>query len=209
MINFENLDKNKTYLGLQYGTSLIAKQIKRFSKCYAPDSENIPTHVLALVYRLGEWWVYESHAKGFKELGVPAGVRRYKLSVWQQIEKNTQNQFKAIPFDVDFKELENYIGMPYGVGDIRNLLKAAIFHNNGKQKDRQGLICSEYIALCASYVPEFYNLPAYCITPAHFEDYIQKHPCECEIVSKPECTCKKGRRKRGKSEIMEALKSEQ
>lgn len=206
MIDFEKLDKNKTYLGLQYGTSLIAKQIKRFSKCYAPDSKEIPTHVLAFVYRLGEWWIYESHADANKDLGVPSGVRRYKLSVWLEIEKNTQNQFKAVPFDIDFKKLENYIGQPYGVGDIRNLLKAAIFHNNGKQKDRKGLICSEYIALCAPYVPEFYNLPAYCITPAHFEDYLLKHPCECQIEYKPECTCKRGRRKRGNSENMEDAK---
>ena len=74
MIDFEKLDKNKTYLGLQYGTSLIAKQIKRFSKDYAPDSKEIPTHVLAFVYRLGEWWIYESHADTNKDLGVPSGV---------------------------------------------------------------------------------------------------------------------------------------
>lgn len=205
MIDFEQLDKRKTYLGLQYGTSLIAKQIKRFSRSYAPDSKEIPTHVLAFVYRLGEWWIYESHADGHKDLGVPAGVRRYKLDVWLKIEKNTQNQFKAIPFDIDFKTLEHYIGQPYGVGDIRSLLKAAIFHNNGKQKDRKGLICSEYIALCAPYVPEFYNLPAYCITPAHFQDYIEKHPQEGEIDFKPECQKKKGRGKRAEK----AVKSEQ
>lgn len=197
MIDFEKLDKHKTYLGLQYGTSLIAKQIRRFSKDYAPDSKEIPTHVLAFVYRLGEWWIYESHSDGNKDLGVPAGVRRYKLSVWLEIEKNTQNQFKAVPFDFDFKTLEHYIGQPYGVGDIRSLLKAAIFHSNGKQKDRKGLICSEYLALCAPCVAEFYNLPAYCITPAHFQDYIEKNPREDGIDYKPEC---KKRKKHAKSE---------
>lgn len=58
-------------------TSLIAKKIRKYSKSYAPNSKVIPTHVFALVFRLGEWWVYESHAKGFKKLGVPEGVRRY------------------------------------------------------------------------------------------------------------------------------------
>lgn len=193
MIDFEKLDKRKTYLGLQYGTSLIAKQIKRFSKCYAPDSKEIPTHVLAFVYRLGEWWIYESHADGDKDLGVPSGVRRYKLSVWLQIEKNTQNQFKAVPFKINFKSLEHYIGLSYGTGDIKELLKAALFHSNGKQKDRKGLICSEYIALCAPYIQEFYNLPAYCITPAHFEDYLTKNPVEPEIDHKAEV------KKKGKS----------
>lgn len=196
MIDFEQLDKHKTYLGLQYGTSFIANKIRSFSKEYAPDSKEIPTHVLAFVYRLGDWWIYESHAKGDKKLGVPAGVRRYKLAVWLEIENNTQEQFKAVPFNFDFKALENYIGHPYGMGDIRSLLKAAIFHSNGKQKNRDGFICSEYLALCAPKVPEFYNLPEYCITPAHFQDYIDKHPAEGVIDYKPECKkCKHKKRK--------------
>ena len=81
MIDFTTLDKTKTYLGLQYGTSLIAQEIKRYSKCYAPNSEDIPTHVLALVYREKagkDWWIYESHTDSHKNLGIPSGVRRYK-----------------------------------------------------------------------------------------------------------------------------------
>ena len=176
MIDFSKLDKSRTYLGLHYGTGLVSKEIRKFSKCYAPDSKDIPTHVFALVYRLGEWWIYESHMKGHSDLGVPSGVRRYKASVWKEIEADSQNEFIAVPMDMDYKQLENYVGFIYGVGDIKSLFKAAITHSNGKQKDRKGYICSEYIALCAPYVASAYNLPAYCITPAHFQDYIDKHP---------------------------------
>lgn len=172
MINFELLDKRRIYLGLQYGTSLIAKEIRRFSEDYAPNSKQIPTHVLAFVFRLGEWWIYESHANAYPKLGVPAGVHRCRAEVWQKIEENKLNEFKAVPFDIDFKKLEYYVGQPYGVGDIKSLLRAAIFNNNGKQKDRPGLICSEYIALCAPIICEHYDLPAHCITPAHFQNYI-------------------------------------
>lgn len=174
MIDFEKLDKRRIYLGLQYGEGLISKKIRKYSKCYAPNSERIPTHVLAFVYKLGEWWVYESHANGFKKLGIPAGVRRYTVEKWKIAEKKTQEQFVAVPLKIKFKELEKYIGLTYGVGDIRNLLKAALFHNNGKQKDREGLICSEYISLCFPDICKAYNLPAWCITPAHFQDYIDK-----------------------------------
>ena len=66
MINFEELDKKQKYIGLQYGSSLIANKIRKYSKCYAPNSKEIPTHVLAFVFRLGEWWIYESHADGHK-----------------------------------------------------------------------------------------------------------------------------------------------
>ena len=175
MIDFEKLDKHKIYLGLQYGKSLISKEIRKFSKCYAPNSKDIPTHVFAIVYRLDNWWIYESHLKGHSDYGVPSGVRRYKLDVWLQIEKKSQEEFVAVPLDMDFKLLEHYIGFGYGVGDIKSLFKAAIFHTNGKQKDRKGYICSEYLALCAPYVAEAYKLPAYCITPAHFQDYAENH----------------------------------
>lgn len=172
MIDFEKLDKRRIYLGLQYGEGFISKKIRKYSKCYAPKSAKVPTHVLAFVFKLGEWWVYESHATGFKKLGVPAGVRRYTVEKWKIAEEHAQEQFVAVPLKIKFKDLEKYIGQEYGGGDIRNLLKAALFHSNGKQKDRDGLICSEYIALCFNPICKYYDLPAWCITPAHFQDYI-------------------------------------
>ena len=32
MFNFDNLDKRRTYIGLQYGMSFIAKQINKYIK---------------------------------------------------------------------------------------------------------------------------------------------------------------------------------
>ena len=173
----EKLDKTKTYLGLQYGTSLIAKKIKKYSKCYAPDSDNIPTHVLAIVYRENAgntWWIYESHADAHKKLGIPAGVRRFKKDKWLEVEKDTQNEFECVELDLNFETLEEHIGEQYGTGDIAALMRAAILNRNGKQKDRNGLICSEYIALAYPKICEYYDLPPHCITPAHFQEYIDK-----------------------------------
>jgi len=176
MFDFEILDKKKTYVGLQYGTSFIAKQIKKYSKEYAPDSKDIPTHVMGLKYRYGTWWIFESHAKGFKNLGIPAGVRRIKRELWEKVEAT--DEFCVYPLKLSIKSLENYIGLPYGVGDIKSLMRASIFHNNGKQKDRDGLICSEYIALCNKDICKYYDLPAHCITPAHFQNYFDKNGIE-------------------------------
>ena len=61
-------------------------KIKRFSKEYCPNAEEIPTHVAMAVFRLGSWWIYESHAKAQKEFGIPSGVRRYKLEKWLKVE---------------------------------------------------------------------------------------------------------------------------
>ena len=170
MIN--KLDPQKTYIALQYGTSRIAKKIKKYTKIYCPESTEVPTHILALVFRLGDWWIYESHLKGNKKLGIPSGVRRYKLSIW--LKKENVAEYKFYPIKVSLKKLEEYVGQPYGTGDIASLLLSALLHNNGKQKDREGLICSEYIALCIPAVCKYLSLPAWCITPAHFKRYFDE-----------------------------------
>lgn len=172
MIDIEVLDKSKTYIGLQYGNSRIAKKIKKYTRYYCPNSKDVPTHILALVYRLGEWWVYESHLKGNKKLGIPSGVRRYKFDIW--LKKENPDEYKFYPLKVSLKKLEEYIGLPYGTGDIVSLLMSALLHNNGKQNDREGLICSEYIALCIPAVCKYLSLPAWCITPAHFQRYFDE-----------------------------------
>lgn len=179
MIDFENLDKKIIYLGLQYGVkSFIAKQIRKYSKCYCPNSKEVPTHALAFSFENSDWWVYESHAKGNKKLGIPAGVRRYKVKKWLELEKENLKEFKAYPLDIDRNALEEYIGYPYGLGDIKSLMLACIKHSNGKQKDKDGYICSEYIALAYPKICEFYELPAWCITPAHFKDYLDRYSIE-------------------------------
>lgn len=172
MIDFDSLDKNKTYIGLQYGEGFISKKIRKYSKRYAKNSERIPTHVLAFVYENDGWKIYESHARGFKNLEIAAGVRRMTLEQWQKAEAETLDQFIAVEMPLNLDVMKKHLGEAYSLGDIRSLFLAAIFHRNGKQKDRDGLICSEYMALCYPPICEKYNLPPWCITPAHFQDYI-------------------------------------
>lgn len=176
MIQFDELDKEKTYIGLQYGTSKLAQKIVKYSKQYAPDSPDIPTHVFAIVYRheLKEWWIYESHLKENKELGFPSGVRRYSLKKWLKSEIRNLHQFEAYPFNFDRYILEDLVGFKYGTGSIASLMLAAIKKNNGKQKDRKGYICSEYLACCNPNICAFFELPVWCITPAHFQQYLIK-----------------------------------
>ena len=170
VVSFKNLDKEKTYVGLQYGDSLISKQIIKLTKPFAPNSEVIPSHVFGLVYRFNSWWIFESHAKGNRKLGVVDGVRRCKKSIWDKIE--TKNNFKIYEMELSIPKLEDYIGQQYGLGDIESLMKACLTNKNGKQKDREGIICSEYMALCHNKICDFYDLPPHCITPAHFQNYV-------------------------------------
>lgn len=174
MIDFTILDKKKTYIGLEYGTGFIAKQIIKFSKIYAPKSGKIPSHVFALVHRYGHWWIYESHADRVAKYNVPAGVRKIKANIWLEIENKHLDRFKAKELKLNRKELEIHLGEKYGMGDIRSLCMAGLRKNNGKQSDHEGLICSEYIALAHPQIQAYYNLPAWCITPAHWQNYLEE-----------------------------------
>ena len=173
MIDFNSLNPKKTYLGLQYGKSFVAKKIVKYSKIYAPNSEKIPTHVFALIFCYGNWRIYESHLKAYKKQGVPSGVRRYKSAKWLEIEQNNLNEFEAVEYHFSRKLLEEFIGQSYGLGDIKALMGAALLKNNGEQKDRQGLICSEYLALAdKGQICNFSGLKPHCITPAHFQNFL-------------------------------------
>ena len=168
----KGLNKKRTYILLEYGTGFIARQIRRFSKEYCSESDKVPTHVAMLRYNLDKWWVYEAHAKANKKFGIPSGVRRYTSDKWLQVEDI--NKFEIYPLSLDIKAMEEHIGESYSLGDIKELMHAAIHNSNGQQKNRQGLICSEYFALCHRNICSYYNLPPHCITPAHIKNYVDK-----------------------------------
>ena len=176
MIFFGELDKNKTYIGLQYGNSAIAKKIIKYTRQYAPNSQDIPTHVFAIIYRheLGDWWIYESHIKENKELGFPSGVRRYSAKKWKKAEIKNIHQFEAYPFPFDRYYLEDFVGFRYGTGSIASLMLAGIKKKNGSQKNRAGYICSEYLACCNPNISTYFELPVWCITPAHYQRYLEE-----------------------------------
>ena len=177
---FENFDKTKTYIGLQFGTSLIAKKIAKYSKIYCPGVDKVPTHIIALAYVYGEWTIYESTHTARLEYGLNSGVRHYKQEKFLKLENI--NEYKFYQLDVSVPVLDELLGEQYAMATIKDLMLAAIHKNNGKQKDRQGYICSEYIAKAFYPILEYFMLPSYCITPAHFYKYILDNGIqECKI----------------------------
>lgn len=169
---FDNFDKTKTYIGLQFGTSLIAKRIATYSKIYCPHTNKVPTHIIALVYRLGDWFIYESTHTARLELGLNSGCRHYKQEKFKLVEKDAIDEYKFYQVDLDFKPLDELLGEQYAMKSIKDLMLAGIHKNNGSQKDRQGYICSEYIAKAFKPITEYFNLPEWCITPAHWYKYV-------------------------------------
>lgn len=171
-IILDNLDKRRSYVCLETGTSAISRQIQRLTKQFVDEGlrDKVPSHIFMLVYEKPDWVIYESHMKGIKEYGIPAGVRSYKASL--PFVEEVLRRSVGFPLRINRKLAKKYLGSPYGVRDILELTKVCITHKNGTQVDKPGLICSEYAALCYPKIMKDLNLPAHAITPAHWLGYL-------------------------------------
>lgn len=172
-IILDNLDKRKSYVCLETGTSAISRQIQRLTKQFVGEElrNNIPSHVFMLVYEKPYWVIYESHMSPRKSYDIPSGVRRY--SAMYPFVLNVLQRSWAFPVKINRTIMRSHLGEPYGVKDILELAKVCLItHDNGSQVDKPGLICSEYAALCYPKIMKDLNLPAHCITPAHWLGYL-------------------------------------
>ena len=171
-IELAKLDKRRTYIVLEYGTSTISKLIQKFTEEFGPGNRRVPSHVLALVYEDNCWRVYESHMKSELDGEIPSGVRTYTIDKLKQVFPQTY--YKGVVYQVRLnkRKLKDFLGQPYGVGDIASLMRASILNRNGKQADRRGIICSEYLAKCCKKICLYFDLKPHCITPAHWLRYL-------------------------------------
>lgn len=172
-IILENLDKRRSYVCLETGTSAISRQIQRLTRQFVEDGlkDKVPSHIFMLVYEKPYWVIYESHMKGIKEYDIPSGVRSYKASL--PFVADVLNRSVSFPLRINKKLAKKYLGSPYGVRDILELAKVCLItHDNGEQPDREGLICSEYAALCYPKIVKDLGLQPHCITPGHWLQYL-------------------------------------
>ena len=172
-IILENLDKRRSYLCLETGRSAISRQIQKLTKQFVSEElqDKIPSHVFMLVYEKPDWVIYESHMSPIKYLEIPSGVRRYQAMY--PFVLDVLQRSSAFPVKLNRATMRKHLGEPYGVKDIFELAKVCLItHNNGTQPDREGLICSEYAALCYPKITKDLGLPPHCITPAHWLGYL-------------------------------------
>lgn len=172
VVNIDLLDKRRTYIVLEYGKGAISKMIAKLTKDYCKGASRVPSHVLALVYEDKVWRIYESHMRGNEEYNIPSGVRTYTYKVFAKAFPDTIKNSEVYPCRFNKKKLKNLLGQPYGIGDIANLLRVSLTNKNGTQKDRKGIICSEYLALCHAPIRRWLKLKSHCITPAHWLRYL-------------------------------------
>ena len=168
------------YVGLQFGKSLIAKKINSLTKVYYPDVKERATHVIALIYHNRKFFVYESTIASNAKYGLNSGARHYTFRKFLELENIDEYVFYPIGFDLEV--LDERLGEQYAFASIKDLMLAGVFNKNGKQKDRTGVICSEYLALAYKDICKYFNLPAYCITPAHWQRYCEEKTLEKVLI---------------------------
>lgn len=143
MIDVESLDKNKTYVGYQVGTSKISRAIQHMSRKETdiPERE-IASHVFALAYRDGEWHIFEAHANW-------DGCMKLPFKQWEALNKK-DSTFYCVERPLNVDVLEFYANKLFNPGyskiEIIDLAINQIAKNLVFQKDNPGMICSEYIA---------------------------------------------------------------
>jgi hypothetical protein len=123
---------------------------------------------------LGDWWCYESHLVGNKKLHIFPGVRHYDRERFLMHEAKHLHEFELYPVKLDLVNLETLLGAKYGLKDVNGQLWASVFHNNGRQKNRTGVYCTEYLALAFKPIMQYFGLPAHCIPPVLFARYFKE-----------------------------------
>lgn len=171
IIDFAKLDKQKTYLGLQYENSVSAKVIRLFTQHFCPKKE-IPCHVFCLANQDGEWIIYQSCYRENPQLGTKSGSNKAKALDWAKSKRNHEKTTEVFEMPMDVSKLEKNLGKFYGIIDIFKLGCSIIL--GGKGKNNSGVVCSEYIAFGFDKICDFYKKPAWLITPAHFKNYVER-----------------------------------
>ena len=135
------ITKHDTGLLFCFGTSLISRIIQ--AKTKLNNKEVVPSHV-AIIYQGKFLYESTSQAQEYKNKTIPAGVRRYLLTDFYNIEKDKGTKYYFFPCDIYEHELEYYVHYPYGKDLILDFLLT-----NGSDGVSDGLICSQYANKCS------------------------------------------------------------
>ena len=91
------ITKNDTGLLFCFGTSLISRIIQ--AKTKLNNKEVVPSHV-AIIYQGRFLYESTSQPQEYKNKTIPAGVRRYLLTDFYNIEKDKGTKYFFFPCDI-------------------------------------------------------------------------------------------------------------
>lgn len=167
MINIEELDTQKTYVGYQVGTGFVAGLIQKLSKKETKiPTKKIASHIFSLVYLDNDWYVFEAHLKW-------KGCKKILFSEWIKKEIPEQNFVAERVLDVGV--LEYYANSLFNPGySVAQITEDALKEITSKDfwNDSPGMVCSEYIANADKdfKISYDYELKFSRIKPVHWQN---------------------------------------
>lgn len=171
--NTKFLDKRCTYVGIEVGTTRIARIIQRVGlrKYRKMPAKQIASYILALRNKKGVWYVWEGHFAW-------GGIKEYPLKEYFEI--NEKNEKKEKKLHLYSYPLSRY-AMDYWLANNPGYSATNLFLIAGeriaglKLPDTKGVVCSGAIAHCDYRVCNEMGLQIDDIMPVDYQMYFNRY----------------------------------
>lgn len=166
MIAVTKLNKSKTYVCCEVGTSWISHIIQRMSKKLYKKAiaSNIASHVFALRYKNNKWMIWENHLKW-------GSIKEYPL---KDFEMGSSKDILVYEYPLNTDSMDYWLNNNPGYSVV-NLFEIAEERLIGLTlPDTKGWVCSQAIAACNFKICNDLKKPFSAIIPADFQFYLTK-----------------------------------
>jgi len=171
LIDTSKLDKTKSYICNEVGTSKIALIIQELSskKYKRVPKKQLATHTFILTCKKNEWYVWENHLKW-------GGIKEYTLAEYKKINKNSSKKAVLInQYDVDKDAMEYWKNNNPGYS-VTNLFFIAGERLIGLNlPDTKGWVCSQSVLACCLGICTELDIQFDDGIPADFQEYFYNY----------------------------------
>lgn len=170
LIDIAKLNKNKTYVVSEIGTSKIAKKIQSLEhRIYKDVPKNqLASHTLALRNINNIWYVWENHL-------IWKGIKQYSLEEYEKLNNNSSlKQVIITEYPLNLDAMDYWLKNNPGYS-VTNLFEIATERLIGlKLPDTKGWVCSQAIAACNFTICNKLNIKFDDIAPADIQVFLKK-----------------------------------
>jgi len=173
LIDTNILDKNKTYVGLEVGTGLIAYTLQELCHQVYKNIQvgDIPSHAFAILYNnvSNQWDIWENNINNKHN-----GIIQYALSEYEtNAIINKVKKVYVYEYELDLITMKYWLNNNpgYSILNLAEITEKRLIHL--PLPDTKGWVCSQSLAACNFKICLDMNLPFEVIAPVDFMFYLQ------------------------------------
>lgn len=171
-IDINQLDKEKTYICNEIGTSFIAKIIQNLEHRFYKNtkSNSLASHTFLIRFKNNKWMIVENHKKW-------NGVKEYFLDDYLKDGTKSLKNIEVYQHKLNNNVIDYYSsewGNPsYSVMDLGNIAEERLI--GLKFPNSSGMICSEFVLLCDNdfSITKYFKKPAHELSPSDIQYYFK------------------------------------